>query len=195
MKYIISLNNFKIKKKLYTSFINENFLQTADLEDLQKRKKWHNNIDVTNEIRDSIGPISNHLKDVILILSLFPKHNINIHADGAGINPKNTYNVSINIPVLNCTEKTRTIFWDFPDERKIEYIHHEKLGTRQIVDQAQLVKKQEYTFKNTAVLFRNEYPHSVENDCEDLRLMLSWRFKPEYSWDNALELCKQFCLT
>lgn len=195
MKYIIPLNNFKINKDLYISFINENFLYNADLTDLQKRKKWHNNINVTTEIRNSVGPISNYLKDVILVLTLFPKYNIKIHSDGAGTNPENTYNVSINIPILNCTNKTKTIFWDFPDERKIEYIHHENLGTRQIVNQEDLIKKQEYIFKNTAALFRNEYPHSVENDCEDLRLMLSWRFKPKYSWDNALELCKHFHLT
>ena len=106
-----------------------------------------------------------------------------------------TYNVSINIPVKNCTPKTKTIFWDFPDEREIKYIHHEKLGTRQIIDKDQLERKFEYVFDDTAVLFRNEYPHSVENESADLRLMLSWRFKPEYSWDQAQELCERHFLT
>jgi len=195
MKYIIPLNNFKIDKALYKSFIDTNFLNSADLKLLKEKKRWHNNFNVSDDIKKSVGPISNHLKDVILILSLFPKYNIKVHADGAGTALNNTYNVSINIPIENCTEKTKTVFWDFPDERPIEYIHHEKLGTRQIVNQEQLERKQEYIFKDTAVLFRNEYPHSVENECDDLRLMLSWRFKPEYSWNQAFELCKHYGLT
>ena len=34
----------------------------------------------------------------------------------------------------------------------------------------------------------------VENKCKDLRLMLSWRFKPEYSWEESIEICKQYNL-
>lgn len=190
MKYIIPLPNLNIDKPLLKSFINKNFLNYADLELLRSKKKWHNNIPVTEEIKESFGGISNHLKDVILVLSLFPKFNIKVHADGAGTCADNTYDVSVNIPIENCTDKTKTVFWDFKDEREMKYIHHENLGTRQIVNQDQLIRKQEYVFKDTAVLFRNEYPHSVENECEDLRLMLSWRFKPEYSWDQAAELCR-----
>ena len=43
-------------------------------------------------------------------------------------------------------------------------------------------------------MLRNEYPHSVSNKCKDLRLMLSWRFKPEYSWKEAIEICKDLKL-
>ena len=87
-----------------------------------------------------------------------------------------------------------TKFWDFEDERKIEYVHYENLGTRDIVDKDKLVLKQSYVFNDEAVLFRNEYPHSVDNECEDLRLMLSWRFNPEYSWEEAHQLCKDYHL-
>ena len=76
MKYIIPLPNLNIDKPLLKSFINKNFLNYADLELLRSKKKWHNNIPVTEEIKESFGGISNHLKDVILVLSLFPKFNI-----------------------------------------------------------------------------------------------------------------------
>lgn len=187
MKYIVPLN-INYDKRLCESFILQNHL---DFQQLQKTQKWHNNVAVNNTLREHFGDITNYLKDVVLILTLFPGKQIKIHADGAGTKLDNTYNVSINIPVRNCDNKTVTVFWDFEDERPIEYIHHEKLGTREIVDKEQLVRRQEYVFKDQAVLFRNEYPHSVENANDSLRLMLSWRFKPEYSWDQAIDICKE----
>ena len=190
MKYIQELN-LDFDKTICKKFIQES---SIDFEKIKQKNKWHNNVLVTQELTDHIGPITQHLKDCVLILTLFPINGINIHADGAATRLDNTYNVSINIPVENCTEDTKTYFWDFDDERSIEYIHLEDLGTRDIVDKSQLKKKYEYIFKDTAVLFRNEYPHSVENKCKDLRLMLSWRFKPEYSWEESIEICKQYNL-
>jgi hypothetical protein len=192
MKYIRELKHLNYSKTLCEEFIKN---ANLDYKALEKTKQWHNNVDATARLIGHFGSITEHLKDKVLILSLFPGKQINIHADGAGTKLDNTYNVSINIPVKNCTPKTKTIFWDFPDEREIKYIHHEKLGTRQIIDKDQLERKFEYVFDDTAVLFRNEYPHSVENESADLRLMLSWRFKPEYSWDQAQELCERHFLT
>jgi len=188
MKYIVPLK-IDYDKKQFLEFINR---KNLDYDTLAKKKQWHNNFPV-EEL--NIGPIQQYMKDVVLILSLFPKYQIPIHADGAGTRLDNTYNVSINFPVHNCTEETVTHFWDFEDGREIKYIHHENLGTREIVDKDQLVIGQNYIFRDTPVLFRNEYPHSVSNICNDLRLMLSWRFKPEYSWEQAVQLCEQHHLT
>lgn len=190
MKYIVPLK-IDYDKKLCKKFINSSGLNFLELE---KNQKWHNNVNITDDLKKHFGEISNYLKDKILILTLFPDKQIKIHADGAGTTKDNTYNVSINFPVENCTKDTITHFWDFEDEREIRYIHHEKLGTREIIDKDLLMLKQNYVFRNKAALFRNEYPHSVSNKCKDLRLMLSWRFKPEYSWKEAIEICKDLKL-
>lgn len=183
MKYIVELN-LDYDKNQFLEFINR---KSLDYEFMAEQAKWFNNFPI-EEL--DIGPIMNYLKDVVLVMSLFPKYQVRIHADGAGTRLDNTYNVSINFPVKNCTEETKTHFWDFEDNRPIKYIHHENIGVREIIDKDQLVLKQTYIFKDKPALFRNEYPHSVENDCNDLRLMLSWRFKPEYSWSDAIKICK-----
>lgn len=190
MKYIAELN-LDYDKKFCEQFISQSNLNLIELE---KTQRWHNNVTVNDLLKTHFGSVTNYLKDVILVLTLFPNKQINIHADGAGTSYDNTYNVSINIPVRNCNNTTKTIFWDFSDESPIEYIHYEKLGTRDIVNKDRLVRAQEYIFKDKAVLFRNEYPHSVENQNNKLRVMLSWRFKSEYSWKDALEICNDLKL-
>ena len=144
MKYIVPLK-IDYDKKLCKEFINSSDLNFLELE---KNQKWHNNVSITADLKKHFGEISNYLKDKILILTLFPDKQIKIHADGAGTTKDNTYNVSINFPVENCTKDTITHFWDFEDEREIRYIHHEKLGTREIIDKDLLMLKQNYVFRN-----------------------------------------------
>lgn len=189
-KYTVPLTGLNLLKPI-TERIATGFVESNDLDALAARKKWHNNIPLDDDMRDQIGPMAEYLKDEILVLTIFPSLNINIHADGAGTRPENTYNVSINIPVYNCTTQTVTQFWDFPDQRPIDYVHYEKMGTRDIVDKDQLVRAHAFSLTDTPVLFRNEYPHSVENDFDQLRVLLSWRFLPDVTWEQATDLCRQ----
>ena len=189
-KYLIELD-LDYDKKFCESFILQNHL---DFQKLKKTKKWHNNIPINLALKEHFGPITKYLKDEILVLTLFPGVDIPIHADGAGTRKENTYNVSINIPVRNCNKRTQTIFWDFENNDSIEYIHYEDLGTRDIVNKQNLTKHLSYSFCDKPALFRNEYPHSVENQNDKLRLMLSWRFLPHYTWNDVVEICEKYNL-
>lgn len=190
MKYIVPLKGFRIPKDFYYEYINENFLKNADLDLLKRMKRWNNHIPVSKKLICTIGPISEYLRDMVLVLNVFPKYNIPIHADGKADTPENTYNVSINIPVKNCDERVVTHFWDFEDNRDLEYIYL-NIPARDIVDKSDLVIKESFVMKDHAVLFRNEWPHSVDNNSDDLRIGLSWRFKPGISWEEAIKLCEE----
>lgn len=185
---VVPLSGLKLDMSNLTTLIDD-FWQSHDYDDLRSRKKWHNNIPVSDKLKRDIGPLATYLKEQILVVTVFPSMDINIHADGAGTKPDNTYNVSINIPVENCTTNTKTAFWTFPDNRPIEYVHYEKLGTRGIKDKEQLIKLCEFSMTDTPVLFRNEFPHSVENKFDGPRTMLSWRFRSDYSWSDAYNIC------
>ena len=50
-----------------------------DFLELEKNQKWHNNVNITDDLKKHFGEISNYLKDKILILTLFPDKQIKIH--------------------------------------------------------------------------------------------------------------------
>jgi len=186
MKYIAELN-LNFDKEFCKQWILQSPLKLDDRE----IKRWFKNVPVDDALKNHFGPITDYLNDVVMIATMFPNVDTNLHADGAGTNTHNTYRVALNIPVSNCNETTKTIFWDFEDGRPIEYISYEQYGVRDIADKDNLIRAQEYVLKDKAVIFRNEYPHSVENNNEEVRQLLSWRFKPGYSWQQAIEICNK----
>lgn len=186
MKYIAELN-LDFDKKFCEQWISQSPLKLDDRE----IKRWFKNVPVDDALKNHFGPITDYLNDVVMIATMFPKVDTSLHADGAGTNVDNTYQVALNVPVRNCNSTTKTIFWDFEDERPIKYVSHENWGVREIVDKDQLIRVQEYVLEHKAVLFRNEYPHSVENNNEGVRQILSWRFKPGYSWEQVIEICRK----
>ena len=192
MKKYFQPLNLNVCKPLYNELF-ANFFASADYDQLVNTNKWHNNVPVTDAIRADVGGISQYLKDELLLVSVFPNKSINIHADGAGTVVENTYRASINIPIWNCTDQTVTYFWDFPDQRELAYINMDKLGVRDIPDKDQLIKMCATTMQQP-VLFRNEYPHSVENAATEIRYVVSWRFRPEIDWEQAAHLCGQYGL-
>ena len=69
MKYIRELKHLNYSKTLCEEFIKN---ANLDYNALEKTKQWHNNVDVTPSLIGHFGSITEHLKDVVLILSLFP---------------------------------------------------------------------------------------------------------------------------
>ena len=104
-----------------------------------------------------------------------PHSELSPHIDGAPV----TVPFGLNIPVLNCESTTMT-WWDVPKDQIKFFEQHEKYGymssyklrepalaTNRILERIEI---------NRPCFVRNDIMHSIENDRDTWRIMLSIRF-------------------
>lgn len=182
MKYTVTLSKLKFLESFKTSVLNR-FLQQYNLQELEKNDSWWNNFLLNNDEIQATYPLSQYLNDRVMVLTVFNSSKIKIHADGI----KN--NAAIQIPIYGCTTKTVTHFYEYNDGTPPEFKWHPKIGAREVLYKEKLVVSHSFSVTDTPILFRSNWPHSVTNNYNKTRVMFSWRFKPEYSWDDAVEIC------
>lgn len=98
---------------------------------------------------------------------------------------------SINIPLLNCDEKTHTVFY-----KEIATTESaERFGAISLLNHDSVVEDRRYSFHSSdsrPILFNSSHWHSVINTTEgdSARVMFTWRFKT--SWSDTYNKMKAF---
>lgn len=112
-----------------------------------------------------------------------------IHIDGKDSIPGSDFKAAINMPVIGCDHKCLTNFWYAPDGYKYE----EKAQAR-IYQSGFLENAVEYCMTDQPILFNTKELHSTANynDWERERCIISWRFKPYVSWNDAKDMLGEF---
>jgi len=182
--YAIELNNLEFLEEWKESFWNRFlYLYPKFTDGKGFRTK---NVELTEKERFIAGPISEHLKRKIMVVFIFNQESVPIHADGVGSD------VAIQIPFMGCNEETQTHFYDYNDDTSIELAIHENIASREVLHQEKLKRVQTYSMLNKPVLFRSGWAHNVTSTFKGIRIIYSWRFKEEYTWEAAKEICKQY---
>ncbi len=183
--YIKTLLSLEINKNSLEKIYSK-FLQKFSLEDLSKVGSWWNMIDVIDTVDILLdNSLHQYLRENIMVATIFPKQSVRPHID------LSDNSAAINIPFLNCNTNTITTFYEHPENKTMFRPRPDvfKLA-RQLVKLNELTPKFNFSLTDCPVLFRTDKPHSVVNNGDDLRVMLSWRFKEIYSWEDAVEICK-----
>lgn len=187
--YVKTLSRLNINKEI----VNKNFdkfLKEYSLDNLKSKNAWWNMIEIEDPKNILVNVnIAEHMSNSIMVVTLFPRQSVNAHIDFS-----DNY-AAINIPFANCNDQTVTHFYEHPDNQTRFVCRDDfKLGARQLIDIDKLINTFSFSLTKYSVLFRPDKPHSISNNGDKVRIMLSWRFKPEYSWDQAVELCKNYHL-
>ena len=107
-----------------------------------------------------------------------------IHHDGGNV--KEWY-AQINLPVYNCTTETKTIFWE-PTGELSEVVRYKSTVLR-----SDATKAIEFSMTDMPLLFNSTKYHSVELPNKKIeRASMTIRFKKEYSWLDAKDICKEY---
>lgn len=108
-----------------------------------------------------------------------------IHRDGGDVMK---WYAQINLPVYNCNENSKTIFWDTNGEYK------DLRGFKStMLKEGNLKKSIEFAMTDKPVLFNSRKYHSVDlPDLKVERASFTIRFKEEYSWEDAKKLCGEY---
>jgi len=108
-----------------------------------------------------------------------------IHRDGGDVMK---WYAQINLPVYNCNENSKTIFWDTVGEYK------DLPGFKStMLKEGNLKKSIEFAMTDKPVLFNSRKYHSVDlPDLKVERASFTIRFKEEYSWEDAKKLCGEY---
>jgi hypothetical protein len=109
------------------------------------------------------------------------------HKDGC---PTNPYSAAVNLPILNCDHRTETLFLRGPDHVPI----YSKVGARFPISELEVVERHAFHNDDGFFLFSSGTWHKVRqhSDFSDERVMMSWRFKPGVSWNEALRRMQKF---
>ena len=112
-----------------------------------------------------------------------------IHMDGKLSDPEHDYNAAINIPVIGCDHKCLTNFWYAP-----EGFEYEEKPQARIYKSGLLENAVEYCMTDQPILFNTKQLHSTANynTWERERCIISWRFKPHVSWNDAKDMLDKF---
>jgi len=189
MKYTIE-PNLTYDKKVLDDFVKRN--REKSLKALSNT--WHITIDPENLI-EHFYPLSQYLhQSAVCIFTQTARKQIGIHADGSHDIPERCYSASLNIPISGCTEKTKTIFWKFEDNRKIDYQIVEKRNYMWVKDWEEMVPDYTFSLIDKPVIIKSSSAHSVQSDYDEERVLISWRFDPKYSWDDVNNICKKLNL-
>lgn len=148
-----------------------------------------------NEELKQIVPkhVVDHMMDKPLVIHYHKerptKMFVPIHIDGKFSNPEHDYNAAINIPVIGCDHKCLTNFWYAPNG----YQYEEKPQAR-IYQSGFLENAVEYCMTDQPILFNTKQLHSTANynTWERERCIISWRFKPYISWNDAKDMLREF---
>ena len=112
-----------------------------------------------------------------------------IHIDGKINTSGCDFNAAINIPVIGCDHKCLTNFWYAPNG----YEYEEKAQAR-IYQSGFLENAVEYCMTDQPILFNTKQLHSTANynTWERERCIISWRFKPYISWNDAKDMLTEY---
>lgn len=137
--------------------------------------------------------------DLFLLTSSNNRPDYLIHIDYDDIHTDMPVVGSFTWPAANCTPDTTTIWYDcYKDNEKIY-----KYGKQDVVitDTSLVLKeKDRYSFDtnnfNAVVLKHNDW-HTVYNEsnvCQD-RMLLQWRFKPTFTWEQIQKIVEKSNVT
>jgi len=150
---------------------------------------WNKDCEFDNELLNYLPKklLPYLVTDDLLVLYFHNERTIDktvIHHDGG--NEKEWY-AQINLPVYNCTTDTRTTFWEPVGELE------ELVRYKSTVLQSDAVKAIEFSMTDQPLLFNSTKYHSVELPERKVeRASMTVRFKKEYSWLDANDLCKEY---
>lgn len=182
--YAIQLNNLHFSKEWKVDFWSRFSILYPDwTKGTGFRTK---NIDLTDKEIISAGPISQYLKNKIMVVLIHAIDHAPIHADGVGSD------VAIQIPFIGCNDQTQTNFYEYEDGKDLEMVFHPKIGAREILHKEKLKRVQTYSMLDKPVLFRSGWAHDVTSTYQEKRIIYSWRFKEKYSWEEAKEICEKY---
>jgi hypothetical protein len=141
----------------------------------------------TKTFRDAINKITSWDNIHAIALASTKRHSfLPIHTDYHDITTRETV-YALNIPIYNC-DNTYVIFYRLINENilvKPEYQNHGP-GEDYCKYNASDVKEIEKFYLKTAAFFNTQVPHSVVNNTNESRIVLSIRFK------SKLEIFKDF---
>lgn len=188
-EYIKTLHHLQVNKKIiqknYSNFLEKN------PKHLENKNDWWGMVDVEdskNLILNKIDFVP-YMAENIMIVTMFPQNYVPPHIDFSD------NHAAINIPFLNCNKHTVTSFYEYPNNiTKFLPRDDVRVGARQLIDTEEIVNTFNFSLTNFPILFRTDKPHSVRNNGNKLRVMLSWRFKQDYNWNDAVEICKMYNL-
>ena len=104
---------------------------------------------------------------------------------------------SFTWPALNCTPDTITVWYECLQNGERIYSH----GKQDVVitDQSLVLNEIDRwvfdTDKFNAIVFKHDDWHTVYNNDKsgDTRMLLQWRFKPEFSWNDIKMILHNHC--
>lgn len=112
-----------------------------------------------------------------------------IHIDGKDSIPQDDYNAAIQLPIIGCDHKCLTNFWYAPDGFEYEELTHARIYKSGFLENAV-----EYCMTDQPLLFNTKQLHSTANynKWERERCIISWRFKPYITWNDAKDMLSEF---
>jgi len=127
-------------------------------------------------------------------LNFLETHGLNKPTFEPHIDGKEYNEVMFNVPILNCTKETTTI-WVEPEEdfdpillcQNKSETDTKKGATPHLPDEIKYKVVCEYNFTNRAVLFRSNKYHKVINNTgrDEYRIMMHWWFPDHTTFDQA----------
>lgn len=183
-KYVRSLLNLSINYNQVSNFVTRN-MNNKLLDNTHSYYNWWKMF-IPDEDEINIVPVQlrPYLRENIMLTVMLGHQKIKPHVDM-------TDNfVAINIPYQNCNSNTITTFYEYPnDELIFQYRPDYSPMAKELLEIEKLIPKYSFSLHNHPVLFRTHYPHSVLNTSNDVRIMISWRFKTQYDWADAIDIC------
>lgn len=180
--------------------IANEYIKRSENPHLGATMKYFGGVIHWREFEDELAPIyqefGQYLRDhLFLLTSNRQRPEYLLHIDYDLDDPNVPVVGSLTWPVLNCSDDTVTVWYDC-------YRNGEKIyqyGKQDVVitdESLKLVEIDRYYF-NTAefnsVILKHDDWHTLYNNAnqESNRMLLQWRFKPEYSWDFIKEITKK----
>lgn len=132
------------------------------------------------------------LSEHLLVFRLPPQLVTPIHTDGivndsAGTEQLRAWrrHFSLNIPIKNCDELTKTEFFKVQENSMFE---DQPTNTTWLKAGELAEKIGEYCLKDNPVLMNPQIPHKITNYSRDIyRISVSWTIKPDWSWEQLIK--------
>lgn len=139
-----------------------------------------------------------YLRDELVVLkSSAERQDYLLHIDYDEENKDMPVTGSFTWPALNCTPDTITVWYECLQNGERIYSH----GKQDVVitDQSLVLNEIDRwvfdTDKFNAIVFKHDDWHTVYNNDKsgDTRMLLQWRFKPEFSWNDIKMILHNHC--
>lgn len=183
--YVYTLN---FSEEIITNIREEYFKKYNYLQrSIEERCFAYCDNNLVDIVRNSVPGLSSHLTNTGLVMVLDPGVKTNIHIDQRK-DTISTRNVAINFPIK--MTKSVTAFYrkaDIVFSHNIEQVYsvgHYYAESTPILD---------FEMENQAVLFNTSVFHRVSNLSDsETRVILSVSFNADYTFDQSLEILKEF---